>query len=82
MYMNNPEYSDANLLPVSSFAYVFTTATNIPTGAVNTGYIVTIGIADNIHRVQFYLPPTIGFFKLRYNLRGSWTEWENFSSST
>ena len=78
VFMNQAEYTDANLLPVYTFAYVFSTATNIPSGATNGSYIITIGV-HNGERMQIYLPRAIGIMGVRYIISGSWTVWKNIT---
>lgn len=78
VFMNQAEYTDANSLPVYTFAYVFSTATNIPSGAANGSYIITIGV-NNGERMQIYLPRAIGIMGVRYIISGSWTVWKNIT---
>ncbi len=78
VFMNQAEYTDANSLPVYTFAYVFSTATNIPSGAANGSYIITIGV-HNGERMQIYLPRAIGIMGVRYIISGSWTVWKNIT---
>lgn len=53
VFMNTEPYTDANLLPISSYAYVFSTAKNIPANTNNGSLIFTGGISDRKFQLCF-----------------------------